>query len=62
MEEAAGAQGAARAADASERELRAAVSGWVAEHRRRAEELRRGLTATLLGAGFAPPSRGASRA
>lgn len=36
----------ADAAPASERELRAVVSGWINDYRQRAEELRHGLLAT----------------
>ena len=53
----AGGEGAATPADksgtqSSERELRAVVSGWVREHRQRAEEGRRAAAFMLKAAGF----------
>ena len=45
----------------SERELRAVVSGWIQEHRQRAEEFRRSVAATIREGGFVPP-QAASRA
>jgi len=53
----AGGEGAAKPADdggtqSSERELRAAVAGWVREHRQRAEEGRRAAAFMLKAAGF----------
>lgn len=40
---------------ASEREVKTVVSGWVSEHRRRAEELRRNYADLLKGVGFSGP-------
>ena len=37
---------------ASEREIKTVVSGWVNEHRRRADEFRQAYTTLLKGAGF----------
>ena len=62
-------RGAAEAAPAaaepqpavSEREVKTVVSGWVNEHRRRADEFRRNYADLLKGAGFSSvlsPSRG----
>ena len=38
----------------TEREIKTVVSGWVSEHRRRAEEFRQTYTSLLKGAGFTP--------
>lgn len=39
----------------SEREVKTVVSGWVSEHRRRADELRRNYADLLKGVGFSAP-------
>jgi hypothetical protein len=38
-----------------EREVKTVVSGWVSEHRRRADELRRNYADLLKGVGFSAP-------
>ena len=38
--------------EVSEREVKTVVSGWVSEHRRRADEFRRNYADLLKGAGF----------
>lgn len=64
-----GQRGAAEAAAAtaepqpapSEREVKTVVSGWVSEHRRRADEFRRNYADMLKGVGFSSalsPTRG----
>lgn len=59
-------ESAAPASDAgrhetSEREMKTIVSGWVREHRQRAEEFRSTFSSLLRESGFNPP-RGMSRA
>lgn len=44
-------------AHGAEREMRAVVAGWVSEHRRVAEEVRRASAAVLLGARVGLESR-----
>lgn len=43
--------------EASEREIKTAVSRWVSEHRQRSEEFRLNFVAMLKGGGFQLPSR-----
>ena len=43
--------------EASEREIKTAVSRWVSEHRQRSEEFRLNVVAMLKGGGFQLPSR-----
>lgn len=45
---------AAASPAAHEREIKTVVSGWVSEHRRRADEFRQAYATLLKGAGFNP--------